>query len=260
VGGLFAALVGKQVFGGIGQNLFNPAMLARAVLLISFPLEMTQWVAPHPFGTADAPSLLHGLAITFGDSADLDAVSGASLLGHLKTELARGHGLSASLAGPFDGYGAAIGRIRGSLAETSALLLGLGGLFLLARRITGWHTPFAMLGSVAVLSALFHAIDPERFADPLIHLLSGGLVLGALFIATDPVGAPATRRGQLLFGAGCGALTWVIRTFGGYPEGVAFAVLLMNAATPLIDHYVKPRIYGRRRDGAPLPLRTPTEE
>lgn len=252
VGGLFAAVVGKQVFGGLGQNLFNPAMLARVALLISFPMEMTQWVGPAPLGSANAPGLLDGLAITFGGHPDIDAVSGASLLGHVKTELGRGNDLATALAGGFSPLGALLGQTRGSFAETSALLLLVGGLLLIFRRVIGWHIPAAMLGSITLLAGLAHLIDPEAYAGPLVHLLSGGLILGAFFIATDPVGSPASTTGKLIFGTGCGMLTYAIRTWGGYPEGLAFAVLLMNAATPLIDRYVRPRIYGRRRDGTPI--------
>ena len=180
----------------------------------------------------------------------------------VKTELAQGGPVEASLAGHFTALDAAVGATPGSLGETSALLLILGGLFLLFRRIISWHIPAAMLGTVAVLATVFHMIDPGRYAGAQVHLLSGGLLMAALFIATDPVGSPATGRGKLIFGIGCGALIYIIRVWGGYPEGVAFAVLLMNALTPIIDHYLRPRIYGRERGGAPLEYMPPqkTEE
>jgi electron transport complex protein RnfD len=252
VGGLFAVIVGKQVFGGIGQNLFNPAMLGRVALLIAFPLEMTTWVAPVPLGSAGAPSFLDSLAITFAGSTQLDSLTGATVLGHVKTELGLGHSVSEALPAVYNGSEAGLGLMRGSLGETSALLLLLGGLFLIALRIITWHIPVAMLATLAMLSTLMNLYDPEHYVSATVHLLSGGAMLGAFFIATDPVGSPSTVRGQLIFGAGCGLLVYVIRTWAGFPEGVAFAVLLMNAATPLIDHYMKPRIYGRSRDGAPL--------
>ena len=252
VGAIFAVVVGKQVFGGIGQNLFNPAMLGRVALLIAFPLEMTTWVSPQPLFSSAAPGFIDSLAITFIGVPNLDAVSGATVLGHMKTELGRGLPLSEILPGFFSIGQGALGEMRGSLGETSGLLILLGGLFLLLRRIISWHIPVAMLGSVAVLATLMHFISPDRYADAMVHLLSGGLMLGAFFIATDPVGSPSTPRGQLVFGAACGALIYIIRTWAGFPEGVAFAVLLMNAATPLIDHYFRPRIYGRDRDGNPL--------
>ncbi len=252
VGAVFAVVVGKQVFGGIGQNLFNPAMLGRVALLIAFPLEMTTWVNPQPLFTEAAPGFINSLAITFNGLSNIDAVSGATVLGHMKTELGRGVPLAEVLPGFFSLQQGAMGAMRGSLGETSALLILIGGIFLLLRRLITWHIPVAMLASVTVLATLMHLIDPARYADASVHLLSGALILGAFFIATDPVGSPSTPRGQLIFGAACGALIYIIRTWAGFPEGVAFAVLLMNAATPLIDHYFRPRIYGRSSDGKPL--------
>lgn len=252
VGGLLAIVIGKQVFGGIGQNLFNPAMVARVALLISFPLEMTLFTSPTPFFSAEAPSILQGLAITFGGAAPLDAVSSATTLGHLKTELGRGVSLDAASGGIASLWQMGWGQSSGSLGETSALLLLLGGLFLLAKRIITWHIPLAMLGTLALLATIFHLADPHHYVGPLTHLMSGAAIMGAFFIATDLVTSPVSIRGQLLFGAGCGLLVFAIRTWAGYPEGVAFAVMLMNACTPLIDHYLKPRIYGRDRKGQPL--------
>jgi RnfABCDGE-type electron transport complex D subunit len=250
VGALFAVVIAKQVFGGLGQNVFNPAMAARVMLLISFPLEMTTWVPP----MSALPGLLDSLAVTFG-GGQLDAVSSASLLGHVKTEFSRGAGLEQALAGHYAPLEALWGQRSGSLGETSALLILAGGVFLLARRIISWHAPVAMLAGVALPALLMNLIAPDHYAGPLIHLLSGGVMLAAFFIVTDPVTSPNTAAGQLLFGLGCGLLTYVIRTWGAYPEGVAFAVMLMNAATPLIDRYIKPRIYGRTRGGEPLMTR-----
>ena len=252
LGSVFAVVVVKQVFGGLGQNVFNPAMAARVMLLISFPVEMTLWAAPTPFASAHAPGFAASWAITFG-GAQWDAIASASVLGHVKTELTRGVDLFASLPGHFAAGEASWGRRAGSLGETAALLLAAGGLVLIARRVVTWHAPLAMLAGVALPALIAHAVDPARYLGVTEHLLSGGLMLGAFFIATDPVTSPNTARGQLLFGAGCGLLTWIIRSWGGYPEGVAFAVLLMNAATPVIDRYVKPRIYGRDARGRALP-------
>jgi electron transport complex protein RnfD len=240
------------MFGGIGQNLFNPAMVARVALLISFPLEMTLFTAPAPLFSAQAPGLVESLAITFGNPAAFDAVSSATTLGHFKTELGRGVTLDQAATGTASLWQLIGGEAAGSLGETSALLILLGGLFLLYKRIITWHIPLAMLGTLALLASLFHLFDPDHFVSPLTHLLSGAAILGAFFIATDLVTSPVSLRGQLLFGAGCGLLVYVIRTWAGYPEGVAFAVMLMNACTPLIDHYLKPRIYGRDRKGEPL--------
>lgn len=252
VGSVFAIVVGKHVFGGIGQNIFNPAMLARVVLLISFPLEMTTWITPYPFGSATTPGFLQGLQITFQGMTTADFVSGASVLGDIRTQLGQGHELSQILLHNTDQTHLLSGLMKGSLGETAAFLILAGGLLLIMQRIITWHIPLAMLASVALLSSLFHFIHPEHFAGPSIHLLSGGLMLGAFFIATDPVTSPNSAMGKIIFGAACGALVFIIRTWGGYPEGVAFAVMIMNAITPLLDYYVRPRIYGYRRKGVPV--------
>ncbi|MEW8085438.1 MAG: RnfABCDGE type electron transport complex subunit D [Candidatus Thiodiazotropha endolucinida] len=252
VGALLAIVVGKQIFGGIGQNLFNPAMVARVALLISFPLEMTLFNPPVPLFSAQAPGFLDSLGITFGNSDQLDAISSATALGHYKTELSRGLNITEAAAGADTLWQHTTGAAAGSMGETSALLLLLGGLFLLYKRVITWHIPLAMLGTLALCAGVFHLIDPDAYLGPLTHLMSGAAILGAFFIATDLVTSPTSIRGQLIFGAGCGLLVYVIRTFAGYPEGVAFAVLLMNACTPLIDHYFKPRIYGRDSKGEPL--------
>ncbi|MDH2917421.1 MAG: RnfABCDGE type electron transport complex subunit D [Gallionella sp.] len=254
LGSLFAVVIGKQVFGGLGQNVFNPAMAARVMLLISFPLEMTTWVAPAPLGSAQAPSWMESLRITFL-SQPIDGMASASLLGHVKTEFTRGVGLDQALVGYYEPMDMLWGSRAGSLGETAAVLLLIGGLFLIVRRIITWHAPFAMLLGVVVPALLFNAIDGNHYAGPMYHLLSGGLMLGAFFIVTDPVTSPNTALGQFIFGFGCGVLTWIIRTWGGYPEGVAFAVMIMNTVAPIIDQYVKPRIYGRDRKGVALPVK-----
>jgi electron transport complex protein RnfD len=252
VGAMLAIIVGKQIFGGIGQNLFNPAMVARVGLLISFPLEMTLYNPPVPLFSPQAPGFLQGLAISFGSAEPFDAISSATTLGHFKTELSRGLSIDQAAGGSATLWQLTWGQASGSLGETSALLILFGGLFLFYKRIISWHIPLSMLGMLALLAGLFHLIDPTTYVDPLTHLMSGAVMLGAFFIATDLVTSPVSSRGQILFGAGCGLLVYVIRTWSGYPEGVAFAVMLMNACTPLIDHYVKPRIYGRDRKGQPL--------
>jgi RnfABCDGE-type electron transport complex D subunit len=255
LGGLFATIVAKQIFGGLGQNLFNPAMVARVALLISFPVPMTQWIAPLPLGSAGAPDFLQGLQITLTGMdtwPQLDAVASASLLGHAKTELSRGIDLLRSLVGEQAPAMSYVGLRAGSLGETAAWLIAGGGIALILMGVISWHIPVAMLAGIALPALASHAADPARYLDAAAHLLSGGAMLGAFFIATDYVTSPNTRLGQLLFGFGCGLLTWTIRTWGGYPEGVAFAVLLMNALTPAIDRLVKPRIYGRDRKGKPI--------
>lgn len=252
LGGLFAAVFGKQVFGGLGQNPFNPAMVARVALLVSFPVVMTAWVAPLPLTAAAAPGPIEGLRLTLGLADGYDGVTSASLLGYAKTEMSRGIDLLHALAAPQAPGGDWGGYRPGSLGETGALLLAAGGLLLMALRVITWHTPLAMLAGIALPAAIGHALDPAHYLDAATHLWSGAALLGAFFIATDYVTSPNTGRGQLLFGFGIGLITWVIRTWGGYPEGVAFAVLLMNALTPVIDRLVQPRIYGRTRRGAPL--------
>jgi RnfABCDGE-type electron transport complex D subunit len=250
-GGLFATVLAKQAFGGLGQNLFNPAMVARVALLISFPVQMTAWVAPAPLGSAMAPGIIDGLLVTLkGMTPQLDAIASASLLGFAKTEMSRGVDLLQSLAhAPAQDW---IGSRPGSLGETAAWLIAGGGAAMIFLRIITWHIPVAMLAGIAIPAAILHAVDPAHYLDMSTHLLSGGAMLGAFFIATDYVTSPNTSLGQLIFGFGCGLLTYVIRSWAGYPEGVAFAVLLMNSLTPIIDSYVKPRIYGRDRSGAVL--------
>ena len=251
-GGLFATMIGKQVFGGIGYNLFNPAMVARVFLLISFPVQMTVWIAPLPITAATAPGFHDGLMILINGIPKLDAVASASLLSFAKTELSRGIDLIHSLTASNAPAASLIGARAGSLGETASLLIAGGGLMLLFCRIISWHTPLAMLLGIALPASIAHAVDPARYLDAATHLLSGGATLGIFYIATDYVTSPNTRIGQLIFGAGCGLLTFIIRTWGGYPEGVAFAILLMNALTPVIDRYIRPRILGRNWRGAPL--------
>lgn len=252
LGGLFATTLGKGVFGGLGFNLFNPAMVARVFLLISFPVQMTVWIAPLPITAQTAPGFHDGLMILLNGIPKLDAVASASLLSFAKTELSRGIDLIQSLAATTAPGNSLIGARAGSLGETASLLIAAGGVVLLYRKIISWHIPLAMAAGIVVPAAIAHAIDPARYLDAATHLLSGGATLGIFFIATDYVTSPNTRLGQLVFGAGCGLLTYIIRTWGGYPEGVAFAVLLMNALTPVIDRYVRPRILGRNWRGAPL--------
>jgi len=250
---IFAIALTKHAFGGLGQNLFNPAMVGRTVMLISFPVAMTVWVAPHPLFSPGAPGFAEALAITFGGKVP-DTMSAASALGYIKTELSRGIPVTQSMAQVPELMDMTLGYRAGSMGETSAALILAGGLFLMAKRIISWHIPVAMMGSLFLIAALFHAIDPARFTSGTFHLLSGATFLGAFFIATDYVTSPVSKTGQLIFAVGVGVLTWSIRNFAGYPEGMAFAVLLMNSLTPLIDQYTRPRAFGRNRKGEPLPL------
>ncbi|HEB57422.1 MAG TPA: RnfABCDGE type electron transport complex subunit D [Gammaproteobacteria bacterium] len=252
VGSVLAIVIGKHVFGGLGQNLFNPAMVARVALLISFPLQLTTFVTPQPLFAAASPGFMDSLQITFGHARQFDGISSATLLGHIRTELSQGLSLSTALLKQPSLSDLLWGHTAGSMGETSALLIIAGGLLLLARRIISWQIPVAMLGTVALLATIMHMIDPLHYPDAAYHLLSGSVMLGAFFIATDLVTSPVTGKGQLLYAFGCGLLVYVIRSWSGFPEGVAFAVLLMNAVTPLIDYYLKPRVYGRTRRGEPI--------
>jgi electron transport complex protein RnfD len=254
LGAVFAIPLAKHAFGGLGQNVFNPAMVARVALLVSFPVQMTLFVAPHPLSAAGSPSLADALHITFG-AGTLDSMSAASALGYVKTELSRHVSVAESIKHIPDIKDLIFGAKPGSMGETSALFVLAGGLFLLGKRIISWHIPVTVMATLVVLGTVFNAVDPDRFAPGIFHLLSGATFLGAFFIATDYVTSPVSKQGQLVYGIGIGLMTWVIRTFAGYPEGMAFAVLLMNAMTPIIDHHFRPRAFGRTRKGEPLPLK-----
>ena len=254
LGGFIAIVIGKQVFGGVGQNVFNPAMVARVALLVSFPLPLTQWVTPLPLTTLAAPDFIDGLRLFLTSLPQPDAMASASLLGFSKTELSRGVDLLHSLAGDHAPVLSWIGARSGSFGESASLLILGGGLYLLATGVITWHTPVAVLAGLALPAAIGHAVDPGHYLSVSAHLLSGAAMLGAFFIATDYVTSPNTATGQIVFGLGIGLLTWIIRTWGGYPEGMAFAVLLMNALTPVIDRFAKPRILGRDRKGKALDI------
>lgn len=242
VGSFVAIVITKVFFGGLGQNPFNPAMTGRVFLLIAFPAPLTRWLVPR--GTAEN---LFGAPVTALDAAGkvvefgsdkVDVVTAATPLG-LLTE--KGVQAVTSLQSGADIF---VGQINGSLGETSALFLLLGGIALLAMRVITWHIPIAFLGSMAVFAAVTNAIDPSHYAGATFHLFTGGAMIGAWFMATDYVTSPMYPKGKIIFGLGCGALTMVIRLWAGYPEGVSFAVLLMNACVPIIDTYTKPKKFG----------------
>lgn len=235
----FAILIGKHLYGGLGYNPFNPAMLAYAMLLISFPLEMTRWLAPTDL-LAQPLTFAQNMTLIFaGDTASLDAVSSATILDHIKTQL----GLEKTLP-QITASNPIMGNFAGHDFELLALAFLAGGLWLLVRRIISWHIPVAMLGSLVLMASVFYFVDHDRFASPLFHLLAGATILGAFFIATDPVSASTTPRGKLIYGAGIGILIYVIRNWGAYPDAVAFAVLIMNMCAPMIDHYTRPKSAG----------------
>jgi electron transport complex protein RnfD len=255
LGAFIAIVVGKQVYGGLGQNLFNPAMLARVALLVSFPLEMTTWIPPAPWLSASNLGIGESWSIVFGGGVPLDSYAGATSIGHVKAEFLQGRNLSdIDAAGGHGTLSSLSGLTNGSLGETSELALLAGGLWLMRHKVITWHIPVSLIATVFLLASIFALIDGERYPGPLFHLGSGALMLTAFFIATDYVTSPNAPLGQAIFGAGCGLIIFVIRTWGAYPEGAGFAVLLMNAVTPIIDHYVRPRIYGRDRKGRPLEL------
>ncbi|SOC07826.1 RnfABCDGE type electron transport complex subunit D [Rhodobacter maris] len=255
IGSGIAIVIAKHLFGGLGQNLFNPAMVARAMLLIALPVQMTTWVPP--VGLFDGPGFVHSLAITFAGSTEFDAVSSASTLSHIKSQLGAGASMGAITPDLADLKARLIGLVPGSMGETSTVLILLGGLALVFMRIITLAIPLSVLGTIAALSAIASSLAPDRFAPPILHLTSGSTMLCAFFIATDYVTSPVSALGKMLYGIGIGALIFVIRTWGSFPEGVAFAVLLMNACTPLIETYVRPRVFGRTRTGKPLPIAKP---
>lgn len=243
VGTLFAISVSKHLYGGLGSNPFNPAMVGYAVLIISFPVQMTHWISPHGLGQTEL-SFAEQLRYIFGSQLPsgmtLDAVTMATPLDTLKTQLHLGHSASDILQMPIYGH------LAGHGSEMVALAFILGGLYLLLNRIISWHLPVAFLASMFITSGIFYLVDPTQYASPVLHWFSGAAMLAAFFILTDPVTSPTTTRGKLIFAAGAGFLTYLIRVFGGFPDGVAFATLLMNICVPLIDAYTQPKVFGKK--------------
>ncbi|MBN2301781.1 MAG: RnfABCDGE type electron transport complex subunit D [Lentisphaerae bacterium] len=229
VGCVFAVAIAKQLFGGIGYNPFNPALIGRVALLVSFPAAMTkwsEWIIPAPIG--------------------INAVTTATPLGLAKTAVATSGTL------PYECTRDTIiqfflGNMNGCIGEVSAAALLLGGLYLLYRKCISWHIPVFYITTVAIMATILWRLDPSRNLSPIIHVFAGGLMLGAIFMATDMVTSPVTQKGMIVFGIGCGALTMIIRKWGGYPEGVSFAILLMNGVVPLINRATKPRLFGKRK-------------
>ena len=241
VGMLFAIVVAKHLYGGLGQNMFNPAMVGYVVVLISFPQVMALWLPPTSIASH---SLTFGevLNTIFTGSLSLglswDTISEATPLDAIRISLASGRMVSEARQSPVFGDFGGLGW------EWIANLYALGGFWLLWRRIISWHVPVMMIGAVVALGLVAYLVDPGSNPVPLQHVFSGALVLGAFFIATDPVTCCTSNRGRLIFGVGVGILTLSIRSWGGYPDGVAFGILLMNMAAPLIDRYTHPRIFG----------------
>jgi H+/Na+-translocating ferredoxin:NAD+ oxidoreductase subunit D len=244
LGGAIATGVVKQLYGGLGKNLFNPAMVGYVFLLISFPVEMTQWIPPR-MGDLDYQQLgltAHLEYVFLGrlpDGLTIDALTRATPLDLVKEGL-RASNSFAELRG-----GSLFGDFGGRGWEWVGNFIAIGGFYLLYTGTIRWQIPVAMLAGLLVPAATLYAFDTANYAAPGFHLFSGASLLGAFFIATDPVSAAATDRGRLIYGGGIGLLTYALRTWGGYPDGLAFAVLLMNGAVPLIDRYTRPRIYGQ---------------
>ena len=233
VGGVICVAMGKALFGGLGYNTFNPALVGRAVLQAAFPVAMTSWIPG--FGAGRFSSLpLSTLTLPFTEP-EYDALTSATPLALWK--FSREATDTADLA---------LGFISGSAGETSAVLILLGGIYLIARNMMNWRIPVAIFGAVIVFSGALHLLDPARYASPVFMLFSGGLMLCAMFMATDMVGSPMTSRGCYLYGALIGLVTVVIRTWGGLPEGVMYAILLGNAVTPHLDRWTRPTVYGAR--------------
>lgn len=222
-GSFVAIVVSKQVYGGLGQNPFNPALVARIFLLIAWPAEMTAWIKP-------------------SGGFFFDAVSSATPLGTLKADfLNHGHVIHANLNTYSDQL---FGNVSGCMGGDGALFVLLGGAYLMGKKIIRWQIPVSFIGTVFVFTGIIWLINPGRTIDPLLHILSGGVMLGAFFMATDYVTSPINSRAQIVFGVGCGLITVLIRVYGSYPEGVGFAILIMNAFVPLLEKYMRPVSFG----------------
>ncbi len=242
LGTLFAIVVVKQLYGGLGQNPFNPAMAAFAAMIVAFPALMSQWPAmAHPldFGAQ--------LNLILGGARDLDAITSATPLDALRTGL-RETAHPTTVASVMNNN-PAFGMAGGKGWELIVLAYLVGGLWLWQQKVITWHIPVAFLGTLAALSGVAYLASPGTFASPLFHLASGGAMLGAFFILTDPISSATTPRGKLIFAAGAALFTWIIRTFGAYPDGVAFSVLLMNILVPIIDMHTQPSIFGHKEGG-----------
>ena len=220
IGALVAIGIGKMTFGGLGNNPFNPALVGRVFLLVSFPAQMTTWPRPIP--------------MNFSVGQYVDAETGATLL----SQLNEGSGVDP------DYMAMLLGEIGGSMGEVSAIALLIGFVYLLCTKTITWHIPVSIIATVFAFTGIAYLCNVTGYADPVVHLLSGGLLLGSIFMATDYVTSPMTKKGQLIYGVGIGVITSVIRLWGAYPEGMSFAILIMNAVTPLINHYVKPTRFG----------------
>lgn len=230
IGALVAIGIGKLTFGGLGNNVFNPALVGRVFLLISFPVQMTTWPKPLRMATSY-----------------FDAETGATPLAVIKEGLKKGESLSNLMQNMPSNLDMFLGRTGGSMGEIAGAALLIGLVYMLIKKVISWHIPVSVIGTVIVFTGILHLASPEHYASPFFHLLSGGLLLGAIFMATDYVTSPMSHLGMIIFGVGIGIITVVIRVFGAYPEGISFAILIMNAFVPLINTYIKPKRFGEKR-------------
>lgn len=240
IGAAFAIVIAKHLYGGMGYNPFNPAMVGYAMLLIAFPKEMTAWIPAESHGLTFFDTLRYSLFETLPAGTSYDALTMATPLDSIKTQLSLGytldeiHSNNASLFGNIAGYG----------WEWINIMFLIGGLILISIKVISWHIPVAILSSLAFIAMIFNFSDASSYAPVSFHLFGGAAMLGAFFIATDPVTAAASNKGRLIYGAGIGILIYVIRTWGGYPDAIAFSILLMNMAVPMIDYYYKSPVFG----------------
>ncbi|MBB6276139.1 RnfABCDGE type electron transport complex subunit D [Porphyromonas circumdentaria] len=225
IGSIIAIAIGKMAFGGLGNNIFNPALVGRVFLLIAFPAQMTTWPVVSHFAKA------------------VDGETMATPLSFMKEAIKGTEGALEQIPSSLDLF---LGLNPGSMGEISAIALLIGLVYMLARKIITWHTPISILLTVFVFSGILYLVNPSIYPSPITHLLTGGLMLGAIFMATDYVSSPITSRGQLIYGVSIGLLTVIIRTWGAYPEGMSFAILIMNAFTPIINLYFKPKHFGEK--------------
>ncbi|GHU86068.1 electron transport complex subunit D [Bacteroidia bacterium] len=230
LGALVAIGIAKMIFGGLGNNPFNPALVGRCFLLISFPVAMTTWPVLRPL---------------FGEQVIADAITGPTPFAFIKEQIAAGIPMDVIMDSVPSYANMLMGARGGALGEISAIAIILGGLFMLWKKIISWHIPVTFIGSAFIFAGILYCVNPEIYINPFVHILSGGLLLGSVFMATDMVTSPMTNTGKIIFGLGCGVLTILIRVFGAYPEGVSFAILIMNAVTPFINKGFKPRVYGK---------------
>lgn len=232
LGSIVAIGVGKSAFGGLGNNPFNPALVGRVFLLVSFPVQMTSW--PVPF--------ISRFQFT-------DATTGATPLAIIKEGIDAGIPVSELMKEIPSYLNLFLGGLGGSIGEISAIGLLIGFIYMLWKKIITWHAPIAMLGTVFIFTGILWLINPDKYIDPVFHLVTGGVLLGAFFMATDYVTSPMTTKGMLIYGVGIGFITVVIRVFGSYPEGVSFAILIMNGFVPLMNKYIKPKRFGNKKNG-----------